>query len=168
MKAPCRERVLEGMRTTLITLSAALCVLGIGLASALPASAKQPPCLNGAGVNFGGLSKAKEIYVRSCRAPSPGGKMREYGFIRIGPQATTATDCVLKIRTAVKLDGEIAFGKITWDSCKSALRKGKDLLARGRAIRIRKDRRPQFTEFCYELQKGGRRMSGDCVESQLV
>jgi hypothetical protein len=157
-----------GMRTTLITLSAALSFFGVALASALPASAKQPPCLNGVGVNFGGSSKAKEVYVRSCRAPSPGGKMREYGFIRIGPRATTATDCVLKISTGTRIDGEINFGEPTWGSCASALRKGKDLLAYGRAVPIRGDNRAQFTEFCYELQKHGTRMSGSCVWSQQV
>jgi hypothetical protein len=31
--------------------------------------------------------------VRSCRAFIGGEKMREFGFIRIGPRATTATDC---------------------------------------------------------------------------
>jgi hypothetical protein len=156
------------MRTTIITLSASLAFLGIALASALPASA-QPPCLNGVGINFGGSSSAKELRVRSCRGPSPGGKMREYGFIRIGPKATTATDCILKIRTGVRFSSnDIRWEAITPGSCRSALRKGKDLLVRGGAIPIRSDHVPQFTEFCYELQKNGRRMSGSCVWSQLV
>jgi hypothetical protein len=166
MKGACREVVLEGMRTTLITLTAALTFLGIALASALPASA-QPPCAGGAGINFGGSSSAKELYVRSCRAPLPGGKMREYGFIRIGPRATTATDCVLKIRTGVELDGnEIGLTRPEWGSCRPALRTGRDLLMTGEDVPVRRDHRPQFTEFCYELQKGGRRMSGFCVRSQ--
>jgi hypothetical protein len=158
------------MRTTIITLSASLAFLGIALASALPASA-QPPCLNGVGTNFGGSSSAKELRVRSCRAPSPGGKMREYGFIRIGPNATTATDCILKIRTGARFaSSDIRFDTpITWGSCRSALRKGKDFLAYGSAIPPRLGGlAPQFTEFCYELQKNGRRMSGSCVWSQLV
>jgi len=157
------------MRTTLITLTASLAFLGIALASALSASA-QPPCLNGVGTNFGGSSSAKELRVRSCRAPSPGGKMREYGFIRIGSKATTATDCVLKIRTGVRFGpNDIRFDTpITPGSCRSALRRGKDFPAYGRAIPTRSDLVPQFTEFCYELQKNGRRMSGSCVWSQLV
>jgi hypothetical protein len=162
------DGVLEGMRTTLITLSAALAFVGIALASALPASA-QAPCHAGVGTNFGGSSNANEIYVRSCRAPSPGGKMREYGFIRIGPKATTATDCILKIRTGVDLGGsEVGFDKITRGSCRAALRTGKDFIAYGSAIPTRDDNLSQFTEFCYELRKGGRRMSGSCVWSQLV
>jgi hypothetical protein len=168
MKAAHHEGVLEGMRTTLITLSAALVFAGMSLASALPAAAAQPPCLSGDAVNFGGSSRAKEIYVRSCRAPSPGGKMREYGFIRIGPSATTATDCVLKIRTGVKRGNNVSFETPTWGSCRSALRTGRDFIAYGRAVPTRADHLPQFTEFCYELRKGGRRMSGHCVRSQLV
>jgi hypothetical protein len=158
--------VLEGMRIILIT---ALCFVGVALASASPASAL-PPCLSGVGTNFGGASKAKEIYVRSCRAPSPGGKMREYGFIRIGPRATAATDCILKIRTGTRIDGHVGFpnSPITWGSCRSALRKGKDMIAYGSAIPLRSDHQPQFTEFCYELQKNGKRLSGHCVWSQLV
>jgi hypothetical protein len=168
MKAARRGGVVRGMRITLITLSSALACLGFALATALPASA-DPPCLGGAASNFGGSSSAKEIYVRSCRAPSPGGKMREYGFIRIGPKATTATDCILKIRTGTDLDGnEIGFDRITNGSCRPALRTGRDYLAYGRAVPLRDDNRPQFTEFCFELRKGGRRMSGSCVWSQRI
>jgi hypothetical protein len=170
MKASRLQHVLEGMRTTLITLTAAL-LFGVGLASASPASAALPPCLNGVGTNFGGASKAKEIYVRSCRSAAPGhNMMREYGFIRIGPQATAATDCILKIRTGTRIDGHVSFpnSPITPGSCRSALRKGQDMIARGSAIPIRGDRQPQFTEFCYELQKNGKRLSGHCVWSQLV
>jgi hypothetical protein len=168
MKAARREGVLQGMRITLITLSAALILLGSALASALPASA-QPPCLNGEATNFGGSSRANEIRVRSCRAPSPGGKMREYGFIRIGPKATRATDCILKIRTGVRLaDDSVSFedSPITDGSCRPALRTGKDFVAYGRAIPVRTDKGAQFTEFCYELRKDGRRMSGSCVWSE--
>ena len=167
MKAPRREDVVQGMRTTLIALSAALTFLGMALAAALPASA-QPPCHAGQAANFGGSTSAKEIYVRSCRAPSPGGKMREYGFIRIGPKATTDTDCVLTIRTGVKRGNTVSFEAPTPGSCRSALRTGRDLIAYGRAVPLRADHLPQFTEFCYELRKGGRRMSGFCVRSQLV
>jgi hypothetical protein len=42
------------------------------------------------------------------------------------------------------------------------------MIARGSAIPIRGDRQPQFTEFCYELRKNGKRLSGHCVWSQLV
>jgi hypothetical protein len=156
------------MRTTLIALSATLTFLGTALAAALPASAL-PPCHAGEATNFGGSTRTTEIYVRSCRAAAPGGKMREYGFIRIGPKATTATDCVLKIRTGVKLDGNnVRFETPTPGSCRPALRTGRDFIAYGRAVPTRSDNRAQFTEFCYELRKGGRRMSGSCVWSQLV
>jgi hypothetical protein len=70
----------------------------------------------------------------------------------------------------VRSCGHVSFANspITWGSCRSALRKGKDLIAYGRAIPLRGDGEPQFTEFCYELQKNGKRLSGHCVWGQLV
>jgi hypothetical protein len=158
------------MRTARTTIGALLAVGSIGLATALPASA-QPTCFNGTAKNFGGASASNEIRVRSCRAFLNDGKMREYGFIRIGPQATTATDCALKIRTGVRLDsGNVTFddSPIEWRSCRPALRTGKDFVAHGGAIGTRTDNRPQLTEFCFELRKGGQRMSGSCLLSQPV
>ncbi len=154
-------------RTSIATL---LTVAGLGLASASSASA-QPTCFHGTAKNFGGASASNEIRVRSCRVFLNDGKMREYGFIRIGPKATTATDCALKIRTGVRLDsGNVTFddSPIKWRTCRPALRTGKDFVAYGDAIATRTDNRPQLTEFCFELRKGGRRMSGSCLLSQPV
>jgi hypothetical protein len=163
------ESLLAGMRTTLIS-TAAVVVAALGaLTIAQPAAAGAPTCFNkGKPLVVGGpASEGKETVLSACRGASDrdgDAVWREYGMINIGPRATVADSCQMKLRAFH--DG--AFSKPKWRSCDDALkRRGITFTYYGFNTGFMNED-DTSTEACYELKKGDRRVQGGCVLSKSV
>jgi len=158
------------MRITLICAAAAV-VVALGAFSSPESASAAPTCFNkGLELVPRNAPLVKQTVLSACRRESrlnAANVWQEYGMLRIGPQATVADRCRMKIRS-VWFSGRKVFSKPSWQSCNDALRQRGQTIAFFASNTAFKFLPDTATQACYELTKNGRRLQGTCVLSQVV